>query len=91
MCYGPVAEDGYGICYNPRNDDIFLAVSAFNSCPTTSANEMARSLTEALENMYQVLSKAGERRLSKLWYYLLIILFYKYAGWYLLFKYFFSM
>lgn len=66
MCYGPVVDDGYGICYNPRNDDIFLAVSAFNSCPSTSATEMARSLTEALENMYQVLSKAGERRMSKL-------------------------
>lgn len=66
MCYGPVVDDGYGICYNPRNDDIFLAVSAFNSCPSTSAAQMASTLTEALENMYQVLSKAGERRMSKL-------------------------
>lgn len=66
MCYGPLVENGYGICYNPRNDDIFFAVSAFNSSPETSAVEMGKSLTEALENMYRVLTKAGERRLSKL-------------------------
>lgn len=66
MCYGPFVEDGYGICYNPRNDDIFLAISAHNSCETTSAVEMGKSLNEALENMYRVLTKAGERRLSKL-------------------------
>lgn len=68
MCYGPAVDDGYGICYNPRNDDIFLAVSAFNSCPSTSAKAMGDCLIQALETMYKVLSKAGERRLSKLWY-----------------------
>lgn len=66
MCYGPAVDDGYGICYNPRNDDIFLAVSAFNSCPTTSAKAMGEALRAALEAMYRILSKAGERRLSKL-------------------------
>lgn len=66
MCYGPAVDDGYGICYNPRNDDIFLAVSAINSCSETSAKAMGNSLTDALENMYRILSKAGERRLSKL-------------------------
>lgn len=66
MCYGPVVDDGYGICYNPRNDDIFLAVSAFNSCPMTSAKSMGQSLVDALETMSQILSKAGERRMSKL-------------------------
>lgn len=66
MCYAPAVDDGYGICYNPRNDDILLAVSAFNSSSVTSAKAMGQSLTEALESMSYVLSKAGERRLSKL-------------------------
>lgn len=66
MCYGPGVNDGYGICYNPRNDDIFLAVSAFNSCPATSAKSMGQHLVDAFEHMHRLLSKAGERRLSKL-------------------------
>lgn len=66
MCYGPATDDGYGICYNPRNDDMILAVSAFNSCPTTSAKAMGQYLSDAFDHMHRVLSKSGERRLSKL-------------------------
>lgn len=66
MCYGPAVDDGYGICYNPRNDDIILAVSAFNVSPATSAKEMGQHLADAFEHMHRLLSKAGERRLSKL-------------------------
>lgn len=66
MCYGPAVEDGYGICYNPRNDDIVLAVSAFNSNTVTSAKAMGQHLNDAFEHMHRLLSKAGERRLSKL-------------------------
>ncbi|XP_055298484.1 carnitine O-acetyltransferase-like isoform X3 [Sitodiplosis mosellana] len=66
MCYGPAVDDGYGICYNPRNDDIILAVSAIKSNPVTSAKAMGQHLTDAFEHMHRLLSKAGERRLSKL-------------------------
>lgn len=66
MCYGPAVEDGYGICYNPRNDDIILAVSAFNACPGTSAKAMGLHLVDAFEHMHRLLSRAGERRMSKL-------------------------
>lgn len=66
MCYGPFVDDGYGICYNPRNDDIILAVSAFKSSPITGAKAMGQHLIDAFDHMHRLLSKAGERRISKL-------------------------
>lgn len=66
MCYGPLVEDGYGICYNPRNDDMLFAVSAFPGCAETSAKEMGCALYDALNDMYALLSRAGEQPKSKL-------------------------
>lgn len=66
MCYGPVVEDGYGICYNPRNDDMLFAVSALKSCAHTSANVMGQHLVDALERMHALLSRAGEKPKSKM-------------------------
>lgn len=60
VCYGPFYEDGYGICYNPRDDDILLAVSALNTNPVTSAKEMGQHLIDALNHMHHLLSNAGE-------------------------------
>lgn len=59
MCYGPAVPDGYGICYNPRDEDMLLAVSAFNECTETDARGMAAVLCEALEEMYALLVRAG--------------------------------
>lgn len=59
MCYGPAVEDGYGICYNPRDADMLLAVSAFEASAETSARAMAGALAEALDDMYGVLVRAG--------------------------------
>lgn len=66
MCYGPAVEDGYGICYNPRNDDMLFAVSAFRACADTGAQSMAGALSEALTDMYELLVRAGEKPASKL-------------------------
>lgn len=66
MCYGPVVEDGYGICYNPRDDDMLLAVSSFPSCKETCSNGMGKSLSDALQDMYTVLVRAGEVPKSKM-------------------------
>lgn len=37
MGFGPSAPDCYGICYNPQEQRIFFTITAFNSCPVTSA------------------------------------------------------
>ncbi|XP_066597269.1 carnitine O-acetyltransferase-like isoform X2 [Prorops nasuta] len=54
MCYGPVAPDGYGCCYNPRLQDIFFACSSFNSCPTTNTEDFANALQETLREMLEL-------------------------------------
>lgn len=66
MCYGPAVDDGYGLCYNPRDDDMLFAISAFNSCPDTCSKVMAQQMTEALEAMYSLLLRVGERPISKM-------------------------
>lgn len=66
MCYGPAVEDGYGICYNPRDNDMLLAVSSFPSCPSTNAVDMGKSLSDALNEMHALLTRAGEKLSSKL-------------------------
>jgi len=55
MCYAPLVPDGYGCCYNPRDDDIIFGVSAFNSCKETSALGFRNSLHQSLVDMHDVL------------------------------------
>ena len=66
MCYGPLTHDGYGCCYNPRNSDIFLACSAWNSNDQTCAKRFAKAISEALTSMRDLLERAGEKPKSKL-------------------------
>ena len=54
MCYGPVVPDGYGCCYNPRNNQINFAVSAFNSNPTTCAVKFGKALESSLEEIQMI-------------------------------------
>jgi carnitine O-acetyltransferase len=35
--FGPVAGDGYGVCYGTRNDMLQFTITSLRSCPTTGA------------------------------------------------------
>ncbi|XP_046459973.1 carnitine O-acetyltransferase-like isoform X1 [Daphnia pulex] len=61
MCYGPVAPDGYGCCYNPRRDGINFAVSAFNSNPTTCANKFGETLKGCLEEIRNIATSSMQK------------------------------
>uniref|UniRef100_A0A8C7U8P4 Carnitine O-acetyltransferase n=1 Tax=Oncorhynchus mykiss TaxID=8022 RepID=A0A8C7U8P4_ONCMY len=63
MCFGPVAPDGYGVCYNPMAEHINFAVSAFNSCNETNAAHMAQRLEEALLDMRMLLESTPKAKL----------------------------
>lgn len=63
MCYGPLVPDGYGCCYNPRDNYINFAVSAFVSHPDTSATKFRESLENSLTDMHNVLAKAQKAKL----------------------------
>lgn len=66
MCYGPLVDNGYGCCYNPREDDMLFGISAFNSCPETSAKKFSVTLKESLMDMYKILAATGKGIKSKL-------------------------
>ncbi|KAK2840763.1 hypothetical protein Q7C36_012342 [Tachysurus vachellii] len=57
MCFGPMVPDGYGVCYNPMDDHINLAVTAFNSCEETNATKLTRFFEDALLDMKVLLQQ----------------------------------
>lgn len=63
MCYGPLVPDGYGCCYNPRDDDIIFGVSAFNSCKETSALKFHEAIHHSLVDMHNVLLQGQRSKL----------------------------
>lgn len=66
MCYGPLVQDGYGCCYNLKNDDFWFGISSMKSCPDTHSEKFRRVLEECLTHMYELLVKHGEPPKSKL-------------------------
>lgn len=64
MCFGPVVPNGYGVCYNPMNDHINFAISAFNACEETNAAHLAQAVQHALLDMGTLLEQTPR---SKLW------------------------
>ncbi|XP_036402999.1 choline O-acetyltransferase-like [Megalops cyprinoides] len=50
-CYGPVAPDGYGICYNPQVDHILFCVSSFRDSEETCSAALAKALEDSLLDM----------------------------------------
>ncbi|XP_023161512.1 carnitine O-acetyltransferase-like isoform X2 [Drosophila hydei] len=64
MGYGPNTADGYGCCYNPRESDIIVAISAWASNEETDPIKFAAALTSAFLEMKAVLD--NEAMKSKL-------------------------
>lgn len=63
MCYGAVVEDGYGICYNPRDNDIYYGIGCFNRNASTNAKQMITVFEQSLTDMHKVLSKSQKAKL----------------------------
>uniref|UniRef100_A0AAY4EVI7 Choline/carnitine acyltransferase domain-containing protein n=1 Tax=Denticeps clupeoides TaxID=299321 RepID=A0AAY4EVI7_9TELE len=57
MCFGPMVPDGYGVCYNPMDNHINFAVSAFNSCEDTNATKFTRFVDYALLDIKTLLEQ----------------------------------
>ncbi|KAK9510571.1 hypothetical protein O3M35_005320 [Rhynocoris fuscipes] len=58
MVYGPLVEDGYACCYNPRSKDVNFGTTAFKSCKETDLDKFQENLETALEEMNDVLTRA---------------------------------
>ncbi|GLV41481.1 Carnitine O-Acetyl-Transferase [Carabus blaptoides fortunei] len=63
MCYGPIEDDGYGLCYNPRKDNIYYGVSSFVSNNTTDSMKMKEAFEQSLCDMHDVLVKSQQAKL----------------------------
>uniref|UniRef100_A0A8D0L9N8 Carnitine O-acetyltransferase n=1 Tax=Sphenodon punctatus TaxID=8508 RepID=A0A8D0L9N8_SPHPU len=63
MCFGPVVPDGYGVCYNPMEQHINFAISAFNSCAETNAARLAHYLEKALLDMRLLFQSSPKSKL----------------------------
>uniref|UniRef100_A0AAQ4S577 Choline/carnitine acyltransferase domain-containing protein n=1 Tax=Gasterosteus aculeatus aculeatus TaxID=481459 RepID=A0AAQ4S577_GASAC len=55
MSFGPMVPDGYGVCYNPMDEHINIAITAFNSCEETNAAKFSRAVEDALLDMRALL------------------------------------
>ncbi|XP_074527429.1 carnitine O-acetyltransferase-like isoform X2 [Halichoeres trimaculatus] len=55
MCFGPMVPDGYGVCYNPMDEHINIAITAFNSCEETHAAKFAQAVEDALLDLRALL------------------------------------
>ncbi|KAH8272206.1 hypothetical protein KR018_011731, partial [Drosophila ironensis] len=60
MGYGPAVDDGYGCCYNPRENDIIFAISSWKNCPITDHSKFARCLEQCFYQMKAVLESCRE-------------------------------
>ncbi|XP_053625257.1 carnitine O-acetyltransferase-like isoform X2 [Plodia interpunctella] len=55
MCYGPLVPNGYATCYNPRDNDVNFATSAFVANPETACSEYRAALEQSLQDMHDIL------------------------------------
>lgn len=60
MCYGTLTEDGYGCCYNPRENDMFFGISSMKTCKETDAATFGSVLAECFREMRSLLERATD-------------------------------
>ncbi|KAH8292761.1 hypothetical protein KR054_000363, partial [Drosophila jambulina] len=60
MGYGPAVDDGYACCYNPRDNDIILAISAWRHCNETDLLIFTKTLKQSFLEMKDLLDSTTE-------------------------------
>ncbi|XP_012938402.1 carnitine O-acetyltransferase [Aplysia californica] len=61
--FGPVVPDGYGICYNPQEDQLVLSVSSYNNSPQTNSEDFSELLRQSFLQMQKVLASQVQSKL----------------------------
>jgi carnitine O-acetyltransferase len=54
VCFGPLVMDGYGICYNIRDQDLIIGLSNMKSCKDTSVDAFNEALDKSLIEMHDL-------------------------------------
>jgi carnitine O-acetyltransferase len=60
--FGPVVNDGYGICYGIRSDMIYAGITARQNSPETSALKMRQTIENAFLELKQILENVNTPR-----------------------------
>ncbi|KAH8354587.1 hypothetical protein KR059_008808, partial [Drosophila kikkawai] len=60
MGYGPAVDDGYACCYNPRDNDIILAISAWSHCKVTDLLVFTKTLEQSFLEMKDILDNSQQ-------------------------------
>ncbi|RUS69518.1 hypothetical protein EGW08_022718 [Elysia chlorotica] len=55
LCFVPVVPDGYGLCYNPREDQLVLCITSFNNSPQTDSGKLRDAVAQAFRDMHSLL------------------------------------
>lgn len=58
--FGPVVPDGYGICYNPQENQILLSITSYNNSPQTDSEKFIASLNQSFRDMQRVLQSQAK-------------------------------
>lgn len=61
MCLGPMVLDGYGVCYNLRNESINVSVSCLKSNKETNSREFLEGLVLSIIDMKDLIIRVDRR------------------------------
>jgi len=64
--FGPVVDDGYGVCYSIRDNMVTLTMSSHQSNPSTPIDQFYQALHQSLMDMQTVCQNATPAPKSKL-------------------------
>ncbi|GFS06088.1 carnitine O-acetyltransferase [Elysia marginata] len=63
LCFVPVVPDGYGLCYNPREEQLIVCITSFNNSPETNSEKLMASLTQSFRDMQKLLASQMQAKL----------------------------
>ncbi|KAL4704063.1 hypothetical protein ACJJTC_001985 [Scirpophaga incertulas] len=63
MCYGPLVPNGYATCYNPRDNDVNFATSAFSDNAESDCDMYRAALEQSLQDMHDILLQNTKAKL----------------------------
>jgi len=58
LSFGAVVPDGYGVCYNPQENQFIVSVSSYHSNPKTNSHFFLKRLAETFSEMREVMLEA---------------------------------
>ncbi|KAK3788215.1 hypothetical protein RRG08_041220 [Elysia crispata] len=63
LYFVPVVQDGYGLCYNPQEEQIIVCITSFNNSPETSSEKLMDSVSQSLRDMQKLLETQMQTKL----------------------------